>query len=94
MCHAATGQRLGSVPSIITVHVIWQFCDVLARSLVIHAAAYPDVPQYFFMPQSGQLDLLYNSLGKHFEKGRYGSTFRCVTRPAQDKGGFYGFERA
>jgi len=35
--------------------MIWQFCNVLARSLVIHAAAYPDVPQSFFMPPSGQL---------------------------------------
>ncbi|MCP3024541.1 hypothetical protein [Cupriavidus basilensis] len=74
--------------------MIWQFCDVLARSLVIHAATYVAVPQYFFMPQSGQLDLLYNRLGKQFAQGRYGPTFRCVTRPAQDKGGFYGFERA
>jgi len=74
--------------------MIWQFCDVLARSLVIHASTYSDVPQYFFMPQSGQLDLLYNRLGKHFDKGRYGPRFRCVTRPDQDKGGFYGFERA
>ncbi|MDR3381220.1 hypothetical protein [Cupriavidus basilensis] len=30
--------------------MIWQFCVVLDRSLVIHAATFVAVPQYFFMP--------------------------------------------
>lgn len=74
--------------------MIWQFCDVLAQALIIHADRYPAVSQYFYMPQSGQLDLLYNRLGRRFESGIDGRRFRCVTRPAQDTGGFYGFERA
>jgi hypothetical protein len=74
--------------------MIWQFCDVLARALVIHAGALPAVPQYLYMPQSGQLDLLYNRLGRRFASGLYGLRFRCVTQPTRDTGGFYGFERA
>lgn len=74
--------------------MIWQFCEMLAKTLVIHARTYPTVTQYFYMPQSGQLDLLYNRLSKRFEAGIDGARFRCVTRPAHDTGGFYGFERA
>ncbi|MFS8981170.1 hypothetical protein [Cupriavidus necator] len=73
--------------------MIWQFCDVLARALVIHAEALPTVPQYFYMPQSGQLDLLYNRLARRFASAHYGLRFRCVTQPNRDTGGFYGFER-
>ncbi|GJG96683.1 hypothetical protein [Cupriavidus pauculus] len=73
--------------------LIWQFCEVLARALSIHARFFPQIPQYFYMTQSSQLDLLSNRLGRRFEAGAYGSRFECVTRPSADTGGFYGFER-
>ena len=73
--------------------MIWQFSEALAMAVVAHADAYPSTLQYFYMPQTGKLDALYNRLARKFERGEMGATFRCVTRPASDEGGFYGFER-
>jgi hypothetical protein len=73
--------------------MIWQFSEALGMALIAHAEAYPSTSQYFYMPQTGKLDALYNRLARKFERGEMGATFRCVTRPASDEGGFYGFER-
>jgi hypothetical protein len=72
--------------------MIWQFSEALGMALVA-ADAYPSASQYFYMRQTGKLDDLYNRLARKFERGEMGATFRCVTRPASDEGGFYGFER-
>ncbi|MGY8525189.1 hypothetical protein [Paracidovorax citrulli] len=47
-------------------NAIWRFADLLGRTLAIHAGAFPDVPQYFYLPQSGQVDRLYARLGRRF----------------------------
>jgi len=73
--------------------MIWQFMEALAIAVEGHALAYPAVMQYFYAPQTGKLDSLYNRLSRPFGSGKYGVTFQCVTRPASDEGGFYGFER-
>jgi hypothetical protein len=73
--------------------MIWQFSEALGMALVAHADALPATSQYFYMPQTGKLDALYNRLARKFERGGMGAKFRCVTRPASDEGGFYGFER-
>ncbi|WP_321788068.1 hypothetical protein [Paraburkholderia sp. J94] len=74
-------------------NMIWQFSEALSMALQGHALAYPETSQYFYMPQTGKLDALYNRLARKFERGEAGLFFRCVTRPASDEGGFYGFER-
>jgi hypothetical protein len=74
-------------------NMIWQFSEALSMALLGHALAYPQTSQYFYMPQTGKLDALYNRLARKFERGEGGLFFRCVTRPASDEGGFYGFER-
>ncbi|MBY4898796.1 hypothetical protein [Cupriavidus sp. AU9028] len=74
-------------------NMVWRFADLLGRALAVHAGAFPDVPQYFYLPQTGQLERLYARVGKRFESGSYGVTFRCVIRPAQQTGGFHGYER-
>lgn len=73
---------------------IWQFIEVLSGALVVHATQMPQVPEYFFIPQAASLDSLYNRMARDFERGEFQVTFRCVTRPAADEGGFYGYERA
>lgn len=73
--------------------MIWQFSEALGMTLIAHADAFPETTQYFYMPQTGKLDALYNRLARKFGRGELGVTFRCVTRPASDEGGFYGFER-
>ncbi|RQZ27407.1 hypothetical protein DIE16_31760 [Burkholderia sp. Bp9090] len=73
--------------------MIWQFSEALVVALIGHADAFPETTQYFYMPQTGKLDALYNRLARKFERGEFGVSFRCVTRPASDEGGFYGFER-
>ncbi len=72
---------------------IWQFMEALAIAVEGHALAYPGVSQYFYAPQTGKLDSLYNRMSRRFRRGDYGVAFQCVTRPATDEGGFYGFER-
>ncbi|MFP3710200.1 hypothetical protein SB783_40085 [Paraburkholderia sp. SIMBA_009] len=74
-------------------NMIWQFSEALGMALQGHALAHPETSQYFYMPQTGKLDALYNRLARKFERGEAGLFFRCVTRPASDEGGFYGFER-
>ncbi|MFX1689840.1 hypothetical protein PWR05_35865 [Paraburkholderia sp. A2RI-6] len=74
-------------------NMIWQFSEALGMVLLGHALAHPETSQYFYMPQTGKLDALYNRLARKFERGEAGLFFRCVTRPASDEGGFYGFER-
>ncbi|KAF1065546.1 hypothetical protein DX980_00235 (plasmid) [Burkholderia gladioli] len=73
--------------------MIWQFIEALAEAVGGHAVGFPAVTQYFYMPQTGKLDSLYNRMSRQFERGEYGVAFRCVTRPANDEGGFYGYER-
>ncbi|MGY6163845.1 hypothetical protein [Paraburkholderia strydomiana] len=73
--------------------MIWQFIEALAAAVDGHAVGFPMVEQYFYMPQTGKLDSLYNRMSRQFERGEYGVAFRCVTRPASDEGGFYGYER-
>jgi hypothetical protein len=73
--------------------MIWQFSEALGMALIAHADAFPQTLQYFYMPQTGKLDALYNTLARKFERGELGVRFRCVARPASDEGGFYGFER-
>jgi hypothetical protein len=73
--------------------MIWQFSEALCLALLAHAEANPGTSQYFYMPQTGKLDALYNRLARKFERGDLGVPVRCVTRPASDEGGFYGFER-
>jgi hypothetical protein len=73
--------------------MIWQFSEALGMALIAHADAFPQTLQYFYMPQTGKLDALYNRLARKFERGELGVRFRCVARPASDEGGFYGFER-
>lgn len=73
--------------------MIWQFSEALGMTLITHADAFPETTQYFYMPQTGKLDALYNRLARKFGRGELGVTFRCVTRPASDEGGLYGFER-
>ncbi|UCF24504.1 MAG: hypothetical protein JSV72_03260 [Ralstonia sp.] len=73
---------------------IWQFIEVLSAALVAHAHQLPQVGQYFYIPQAGSLDTLYNRMARDFERGRHAVRFRCIIRPAQDEGGFYGYERA
>ncbi|MFM0616259.1 hypothetical protein PQR37_19530 [Paraburkholderia nemoris] len=73
--------------------MIWQFSEALGMALIAHADAFPATVQYFYLPQTGKLDALYNRLARKFERGELGVSFRCVTRPASDEGGFYGFER-
>ncbi|ONO52741.1 hypothetical protein A8D80_02525 [Burkholderia cenocepacia] len=73
--------------------MIWQFIEALAAAVEGYAVGFPTVAQYFNMPQTGKLDSLYNRMSRQFERGEYGVAFRCVTRPASDEGGFYGYER-
>lgn len=73
--------------------MIWQFMEVLAVAVEGHALAFPSVRQYFYAPQNGKLDSLYNRMSRRFARGDSGASFRCVTQPATDEGGFYGFER-
>ncbi|MCO5396585.1 hypothetical protein [Ralstonia soli] len=73
---------------------IWQFIEVLSEALVAHAEHLPQVPEYFFIPQAASLDSLYNRMARNFERGQFPVRFRCVTRPAADEGGFYGYQRA
>nr|WP_057929885.1 hypothetical protein [Burkholderia ambifaria] len=73
--------------------MIWQFMEALAIAVEGHALAFPAVGQYFYAPQTGKLDSLYNRMSRRFGRGEYGVAFQCVTRPASDEGGFYGFER-
>jgi hypothetical protein len=42
--------------------MIWQFSEALGMTLIAHADAYPTTSQYFYMPQTGKLDALYNRL--------------------------------
>ncbi len=73
---------------------IWQFIEVLSGALVAHASQMLQVLEYFFIPQAASLDSLYNRMARNFERGKFPVRFRCVTRPAADEGGFYGYERA
>jgi hypothetical protein len=73
--------------------MIWKFCDALGVALTLHARSRPEVPQYFYFPQSSKLDTLYRRLARKFERGELGVEFHCVTHPPKDEGGFYGFER-
>lgn len=73
--------------------MIWQFMEALAVAVEGHAQAFPAVRQYFYAPQNGKLDPINNRMPRRFGRGEYGASFECVTRPATDEGGFYGFER-
>ncbi|WP_027821043.1 hypothetical protein [Paraburkholderia bannensis] len=74
--------------------MIWQFMDILSEALVRHAETFPDVPQYFYMPQCKELDSLYNRMSRRFDvHAKTRVAFHCVAQPADEEGGFYGFER-
>jgi hypothetical protein len=78
---------------------IWKFQELLTRALVAYTEARPAVSQFFFFPQTAELDRWYNRLGKKFCQPQgalnSGIVFRKIAGPIHDdEGGFYGYQRS